>query len=422
MSVYFALGTTIPLIAFAVAATMHADLFNDTLRDIEADDGVRFIAFDMMKTTMLTTDESLFTTGIPLSPEVTMQLDNRDEGLFSLYYGGIDFLYYDTFIEDIGWTIVLLMPRENLDREITSIVWTFMPILGSVLLLVVLSIYLFNRVFSKPLIRLVDAMNSADSGNLHAEVEYTSDNEIGQAANSFNNLLQRVRQLVDDVKAEETKKRAAELAALQAQINPHFMSNTLGVARILAQNQKADNIDQLLTALIELLNISMGAGGSLITLKEEVKYVQSYVKIMQYRSFTRSEVNYLIHDSVEECLVPKMILQPLVENALIHGITGSEQPLQIDVRTVVDGDILYLSVIDNGKGITPETIESIMSASPDEFGNRFSSIGLPNVHERVQRIFGDGYGLSIESRINLFTNIEITMPIVRKDGDLLNGT
>jgi len=230
-----------------------------------------------------------------------------------------------------------------------------------------------------------------------------------------------VRQLVDDVKAEETKKHEAELAALQAQINPHFIANTLGAAKILAQNQKADNIDQLLTALIELLNKSMTVGESLITLKEEVKYVQSYVKIMQFRSFTRAEVSYLIQDSVEDCLVPKMILQPLVENALIHGIAGSDRSIQIEVRAVADGDVLCLSVVDNGKGISPENIESIMSASPTEFGNRFSSIGLPNVHERVKRIFGDDHGLSIESKINLFTSIEITMPIVRKKGDLLNG-
>lgn len=400
---------------------MHARLFNDALRSVEAGDGVRFFAFDGMGTTMLTTDESLFTTGAPLPPEVVAQLESRNDGLFSLYHGGIDFLYHDVFIEDLGWTIVLLMPKENLDREITTIVLTFMLILGVALLLVVLSIHFFYRIFSKPLANLVDAMNSADSGNLYAEVDYTSEDEIGQAAHSFNNLLQRVRQLLDDVKAEETKKHTAELAALQAQINPHFISNTLGAAKILAQNQKAENIDQLLTALIELLNISMGVGGSLITLQEEVKYVQSYVRIMQFRNFTSTEVNYLIQDSVEDCLVPKMILQPLVENALIHGIAGSDQPLQIDVRAVADGDMLCLSVVDNGKGISQEAIESIMSAPPNEFGKRFSSIGLPNVHERVQRIFGDSYGLSIESKINLFTNIEITMPLV-KDSDLSNDT
>ena len=399
-----------------LALRLNTRFFNDSLRDINVGEGVQFMAFDTHGITTLTTDETLFTTGMAIEPDVLAQLMRRGDDLSYLNRNGQSYLVYDARIDELGWTVVLLVPTENLEREIRTMILTFLLILGTALLLCILVIHAFHRIFNRPMIRLVNAMNAADGGSLHVEVENVSADEIGQATRSFNNMLMRIRQLLDDVKSEEAAKRSAELAALQAQINPHFLSNTLGVAKVMAQNQKAENIDQLLTALIDLLHISMGVGGDMISLREEIKYVQSYVEIMRFRNYADLEVQYHIQPEAADCLVPKLILQPLVENALTHGLTVKGRPAKIDVRAIIDGGDLCLTVTDNGSGISEEKIESIMNTSPTESGGRFSGIALPNVQGRIRRLFGNDYGLFIDSIPNMFTTIEITIP-VKRDND-----
>jgi len=399
-----------------LAMRLDARFFNDSLRAINVGEGVQFVAFNNQGDTVLTTDEEMFTTGEQIPPELLDRLRARNNDLTYLDHNDQTYVIYKANITNAEWTIALLVPRENLDREIRTIYITFLLILGATLLLSVAVLQIFHRIFNRPMIRLVDAMNAADGGNLHVEIESTSADEVGQAVRSFNNMLSRIRNLLDDVKTEETAKHTAELAALQAQINPHFLSNTLGAARLMAQNQKADTIDQLLGALIDLLHVSMGVGDDLIPLHEEIKHVQSYVKIMQYRSYAEPDVQFYIQDEANDCLVPRLILQPLVENALIHGVSGKGQFGQISVRAVIDEDELCITVTDNGAGITPDLIDSILYAPPPDSVRRFSGVGLPNVHKRLQRSFGEGYGLLIDSIPDMYTTIDIYIPIIRAEG------
>ena len=395
---------------------LNTRFFNQPLRNINVSDGVEFVVYNQHGYTMLTTNEQLFTTGKHLSCDLLTQLMPSEEDFSNLYYNNQSYLLYSSEIEQFGWTVALLVPSENLERELRRIVTTFMLILVTTLFLAVLVLRAFQRIFNRPMIRLTNAMNAADAGSLDVEVKNVSPDEIGQATRSFNNMLKRIRQLLADVKAEERAKHDAQLAALQAQINPHFLSNTLGVAKVMAQNQKADNIDELLTALIDLLHISMGTRGDMIPLKEELKNVQSYVEIMRYRNYAGLEVSYHIQEEAKDCLVPKLILQPLVENALIHGFTAKGGTGQIDVRAVIDGSNLYLTVTDNGDGISKEKIDSIMNLSPSAKSNHFSGIGLPNVRERIHRLFGNDYGLHIDSIPNVFTTVEIIIPIQIGEG------
>ena len=398
-----------------LALRLNARFFNDALYNLELGEGVRFFSYDTRGDIVLSTDEHLFTTGMPLSSELSQQLIGSNETVFYMHYGGVDFIAYKQHISSIGWTSVLLVPSRNIESGLQFIVLAFVIILLIVLVLCAIIIQIFNRLFNKPVIRLVSAMNAADRGNLHVEIESVSSDEIGQATRSFNNMLQSIRQLLESVKSEETAKRFAELAALQAQINPHFLSNTLGTARLLAQNQKAENIDQLLSALIDLLRVSMDVSDKTIPLRDEIKYVQSYINIMQYRSYTEIDVHYNIQREAEDCLVPKLILQPLIENALTHGVAGKGVFGQIELRAVIVENDLYLSVTDNGVGISPEKIHSIMNASPSDPQNTFSGIGLPNVHERIRLHYGEKYGLAINSVLGVFTTIEISLPITKEE-------
>ena len=393
-----------------LAMRLDASYFNSSLHDINVAEDAKLVAFDARGNIMLTTDETMFTTGFSASEELFDLLRNADVETDNKQYQNGTYLVFESVIRDVDWTVALLVPRESLDREIWAMIQTFLLILGLSILICIVVAHVFHKTFSKPIIRLIGAMNAADGGNLNVDLKSDSLDEIGQATRSFTNMIERIRRLLDDVKAEEAAKRAAELSALQAQINPHFLSNTLGAARRMAQNQKAENIDQLLSALIDLLHVSMSSGNDMITVGDEITYVQSYVEIMRFRNYSSFDVQFHIQDDCNDYLVPKLLLQPLVENALIHGISGKGNLGKIDIRLYAENDVLFLTVTDNGKGIAPEDIETILNSPPENTGSRFSGIGLYNVKERIIRSFGEEYGLTLESIPNIYTTAEITLP------------
>jgi two-component system, sensor histidine kinase YesM len=264
-----------------------------------------------------------------------------------------------------------------------------------------------------PLKRVIRAMNEAKKGNLSICIKDDSKDEIGEVAENFNMMLNEIRNLMDNIRHKERQKRDAELKTLQAQINPHFLSNTLNTVKWLASMQKADNIEKLITALIQLLHASTGKGEDMIPLHEELEYIKSYISIQEYKYFDKFKVNYEIEQGILEHKVPRFLLQPVIENSIIHGIEPMEgQGLIVVKAYLYDGDI-KLTVKDDGVGIPPETLKSIRSQGDTGSRSRFSGIGIVNVHERIQLLFGDKYGIHIESIPGLFTTVEITLPTIK---------
>ncbi|MBB6731238.1 cache domain-containing sensor histidine kinase [Cohnella zeiphila] len=311
-----------------------------------------------------------------------------------------------------GWTTIGLIPENVLMREAYVIRNQIFGIAFLVLVAVlVVSIIVSNQI-TKNLKRLHKSMRLIRAGLLTAKPEVNSKDEVGQLSEVFTSMMSEVRGLLDDIKRREKQKRETEFKALQSQINPHFLSNTLNTISYLARLQHVPNIEEVTNSLIDLLRIAIRRE-EYITIREELNYANRYLDIQKYRYLEKLRVVYDVEDGSYDCYTPKLILQPIVENALDHGLSGKKSGGLITVRIYRMGEHMIFEVTDNGMGMSPEQVEALRQRAPT--GKEGSTgIGYHNVDERLKLRFGDSYGLSIYSRSGQFTKVLITIPVLRE--------
>ncbi len=321
-----------------------------------------------------------------------------------------------TYIPGADWYVVGTIPISYLNAE-SKRIGIYIAVSGIICFLFALLLsFIVSKSISKPLNKLVISMNSVKTGNFIVQINDNGQDEISVVASNFNNMVKEIKYLVDEVKNKENLKRVAELKTLQAQINPHFLSNTLNTVRWLANIQKAENISSLITSLIQLLQGCMGKGGELVSIKEEVDYIKNYLNIMAYRYYDKFKVHFEIEDGIMDFEILKFVLQPIVENSLIHGLEPIDGQGIIIVKGYRSGEELKITVTDNGVGISSDTLSNLIQEKPQNKKARLSGIGIWNVDERIKMYFGERYGISIESVPNLFTTVEITIPVIGKGG------
>ncbi len=332
--------------------------------------------------------------------------------VFSLDLGEEKNLVAFSPIANTDWYVVSTIPYSYLHAEPRIIKNKIITIGVICFILAVILSLLFTKSISFPLNQLIDKMNRVKQGDLLIQIVDNSRDEIAEATNNFNDMVKEIRKLLNDIKEKEKQKRYAEFKALQAQINPHFISNVLNKARLLANLQKADNLEVLLTSLIDLLHLSMRMDEDLITVREEVKYLKSYIDLQQFRYLNKFKVNFEIEDRIVDCKIPRFLLQPVVENSIVHGIEPKKGPGIIEIKGFIYNSRLIFSITDDGVGMSRETIKNVLEGSY-QGKNSYSGIGIKNVQERIKLYFGDQYGLNIESSLKCFTTVEITLPFTQ---------
>lgn len=348
---------------------------------------------------------------------------HQEEKVFSFRQtiAGTPYLVTYSPIPTANWYLVSTIPFSYLNDEAVTIGLSI-ALLGIVcfMLALILSI-LVSKSISKPLHTLITSMNQAKSGKFPTLIDDSSQDELGVVAGHFNKMVHDLKFLVSELKKNEKLKREAELNALQSQINPHFLYNTLNNIRWLAKLQKADNISNVIYSLIQLLRASMWRVGELVTIEEEMEYVQHYLNIMKYRYYDKFEVHFQVEEEVLQHRTLKFMLQPIVENAISHGIAPLEGQGLIVIKSYRIDDRIKISVTDNGVGMSEGQLSKVMpaegKANPADSKNvRMSGIGIRNVDQRIKLYFGDEYGVSIQSVPGLFTTIELTIPVLDKEG------
>lgn len=269
-------------------------------------------------------------------------------------------------------------------------------------------IYLLLRYLLHPMKKLEESMNTVKEGDLTVRATVYRDDEIGSLSENFNDMLEQLETLIDELVTQKMLKKEAELEALSYQITPHFMYNTLSSIRYAAILDGYQEIGDLLQAFTELLRLSASDRGAFITVQQEMKMVSNYIRLQQFRYKDTFRAEFSIEPGTELFYVPRLLIQPLVENAILHGLDHAEQGNLIRIMVRKQVFCLEISVTDNGSGMTQEEIDALLSGVKR---SKFSGIGIHNIIERLRLYYGDRGSLNYYCPEEGGTTAVIRLPI-----------
>ena len=319
-----------------------------------------------------------------------------------------EFLVTSSKYKRMNWIVIGIIPLDELTDDsvrVTSLIY----ITGfACILLAIVSSMFISQSISKPIIKLSNSMTSVGQGNLEAKVEITGSDEVGRLAANFNKMLSQISNLMNQVYLEQRKKREFELLALQAQINPHFLYNTLESVCALAQLGETENVFRMVKALARFYRIALSKGKNIISIKEEVENARHYLVIQKIRYRDKFEYSIDIDEQIMNKQIVKLSIQPLIENAIYHGLRNKRGKGQINILGYCKENKTVISIIDDGIGLHANEIDEIMSSSYE--GSNRRSFGLRSVDERIKLYFGQQYGINISSEVDKGTRVDIILP------------
>ena len=283
-----------------------------------------------------------------------------------------------------------------------------------VILLIIFIVILINSYISfrvtNPIRELEKSVKALEEGNLDADIYMGGSYEVQHLGKSVQDMKFRIKGLMQDIVSEHEEKRKSEFDSLQAQINPHFLYNTLDIIVWQIENEKQSEAVHTVTALARFFRLSLGKGKNIVTVRDEIDHVKNYLMIQHMRFKNKFDYEFDIAEDVLELPSLKLMLQPLVENAIYHGMEFMDGDGLITVKAWRKEDELYLSVADNGLGMTEDKVETILTGKSTSGNGRGSGIGVKNVNERIKLYFGEAYGLTIDSEPDEGTTVIIHLP------------
>lgn len=311
-----------------------------------------------------------------------------------------------------GWTTIGMVPTSELLREVHRIRNELVLVTVLVLLAVHVISMVLSRQITKNLKRLHNTMKRVREGQLQARPRIDAEDEVGQLSSMFSSMMTHVQELMKETEERGRQKREAEYRALQSQISPHFLYNTLNTINYLSRIQQVPNIGEISEALVELMRFAVDQERDLIPLREELEMLERYLSIQKYRFLDRVTVHVDAEKDTLDCLIPKLVLQPVVENALLHGFGASpELEGRITVKCYCrdDSDVI-IDVTDNGAGMSEKRISAILQHASEPNARIGTGTGIRNVQERIRLTFGKEYGISMVSVPGMLTTVELRLP------------
>lgn len=334
---------------------------------------------------------------------------NGEESIISVYN-----------LQEYPWSLVSVTSWSYLSQEVTTFAKWFVAIIGACLLTATLFNLLFMNRITGTIGVIVRFMRKVESGDLSARVDEKGHDELLLLQKGFNSQMDKINELFDQVKREQLQKAGAELRVLQAQIKPHFLFNTLESINVLAVQNEGRKVSEMVLRLASILRISVQDREE-ISLSQETQHLRSYLEIQKFRFDELFDYDIDIPEEIMECLLPKLSLQPLVENCIQHGFEGLSYRGKIIITGKMDGDRILLRVEDNGTGMTNEQLSTISYTGRDDPSfqppetdpnQERRGLGLRSVHDRLRIKYGPKYGLLICSAPGKGTTIQCVIPIL----------
>lgn len=321
-----------------------------------------------------------------------------------------------------GWTAFVMFQNDELENKVKEIGSFILFIVLLMLLILICLTALFTRIFTRRTLLLTDKMNRIEKGELTVGSVIDGKDEIGNIDRHFNRMILRLNDLINENYIQKIEKREAELKALQFQINPHFLYNTLESISAIASVYGCREICTICEKLGAMFRYNINKDHSeFVPLIEEIQHIQNYLYIQKVRFGDKFTTFFDIPDELKDCKVLRFILQPLVENALYHGFEGKRVQGCLEISAFVTDGSLIIMIYDDGQGMTAEQVERINTYINENdsrsIGEYKESIGIKNVNSRIKLVCGEEYGITIKSTLNSGTQVRITLPFDHAKGD-----
>lgn len=309
-----------------------------------------------------------------------------------------------------GWKIVSVTSTREFSLNLNQMKFFSAFIITFTIFIILFVDLLISSRITNPIKKLEKSVRVLENDNLVGKVYEGGTPEIQHLGRTINNMVSQMRELMDDIVKEQEKKRKSELDALQAQINPHFLYNTMDSIVWMIESERYKEAIVMVTSLASLFRISLSKGKNIIPIRDELEHAKHYLRIQQVRFKNRFTTLYQIDPEILDCVTIKLILQPVIENAIVYGLEHMEGEGEITIRGYKKNGDIYIEVIDNGLGIPQEVLETLLTnrTKPQKRG---SGIGMFNVHQRIQLYFGKDYGLEVESELDEGTCVRYHLPM-----------
>lgn len=357
------------------------------------------------------------------------KLNKNGSGTYSEKVGGRDMQYIYRVSPFTGWTTVGVFALKDSAAEMREIRFYVVSFVFTVCLLGMTASFFLAYSISRPIDQLASFMQKAESGDLAIRHWGDRSDEIGMLGRRFNAMLQQIHRLLSLTELQERQKREAELRSLQAHIKPHFLYNTLDTIHWMARKKGAEDIAEMAESLSKLFRIGLSKGNDIIPLSDEIEHIRSYLQIQHVRY--QNKLDYTIHvaPEIQEVYVLKLVLQPIVENAIYHGIKERRGPGHIWIEAGLSENDLIMTIRDNGKGMSEAELSALQKKiddvvktdamhpplRPSQQGNSgdLKGYGMLNVQARIGLTFGTKYGLTLQSKEGQGTVVTVTHPLIR---------
>lgn len=363
------------------------------------------LLLDQNGTVMAVSEEQLFET-YSISPEILLENIAKDRHSFAV--NGDTILINAATVDTSGWTLVSIIPyREMLETSLStrnSMLLTFFVIS----LLFFVTAYFISRSITARVRFLAKRMKEIQFDNYAPISNITGNDEVTDLTRSYNFMLNKINDHVESQYQLGITLKNSELKALQAQINPHFLYNTLDLLHWLAEDYGADEISEIVSLLSSFYKLSLSKGVDVISVKDAIQQIEVYVKLQNFRFGDSIKLEIQLSQEIYELSILKLLLQPIVENSIIHGILEKEPPAgTVSIKGYITGDDLNIRISDNGIGMTRKQINQLIDLSHPNTANGY---GIKNVIERIRLYYGSQYGLTYESQPGQGTTVLVKIP------------
>lgn len=329
------------------------------------------------------------------------------ENNFTLDANNRKFLVLREKIETAGWNIFYVNPMERYQGDLNKLQWiTLFLVLFCLALFILLSWWMASQ-FSRRIRTLFQSMKHVQTGDFSVQIPIDGSDEIDELGSGFNRMVLELKKLMEEMSYVKEREKEAELKALQAQINPHLLYNTLASISYLGAEYGAEEVTRMSNSLAKFYRIALSKGKNIISIQDEIEHIKAYLDIQRVRFKNRIHVIFDIDEKVLVSCSPKLILQPFVENSILHGMWITKKSITIRIVIVEEAGLITWTIIDDGMGMKPNQLQSVLCGEKE----REQGYGVSNVDRRIKVFFGDQYGAKVFSLWGIGTVVQITTPL-----------